>query len=184
MTYQLQLPLLDEESAQNEDATELLLQVSGSIGMIPNIFGVMANCPALLDAYLYADEQFRQNSGLSEAQQEVVYLTISAVNECHYCVAVHEKFTKTIAKLTEEQVKAIYANQPLQDSKLQALVDLTREVVQERGWVSDDKAQAFLKAGFNESQLLSIILAVGIKTLSNYTNHIAQTPVDDAFLEK
>ena len=184
MAYQLQLPLLDEESAENEHATELLLQVSGSIGLIPNIDAVMANCPALLDAYLYADEQFRYNSGLSEKQQEIVYLTVSVVNECHYCVPAHKYFGRILGKLNQDQINAICSNQPLQDSKLQALVDLTREVVQERGWVSDDKAKAFLKAGFNESQLLSIILAVGIKTLSNYTNHLAQTPVDDTFLEE
>ena len=184
MTYQLQLPMLDEESAENEHGTELLLQVSGAIGLIPNLESVMANCPALLDTYLYADEQFRYNSGLSEKQQQIVYLTVSVVNDCHYCVPAHKYFGRKLGNLNHDQVNAICSNQPLQDSKLQTLVDLTREIVQERGWVSDDKAQAFFDAGFNKQQLLSIILAVGTKTLSNYMNHIAQTPVDDTFLEE
>ncbi|MGB2685191.1 MAG: carboxymuconolactone decarboxylase family protein, partial [Olleya sp.] len=36
-------------------------------------------------------------------------------------------------------------------------------------------------AGYGEQQVLEIILGLSQKVISNYTNHIANTPVDEAF---
>ncbi len=38
-----------------------------------------------------------------------------------------------------------------------------------------------LGAGYGQQQVLEVVLGVGIKTMSNYTNHIAHTPVEEAF---
>ncbi|MFI7115892.1 carboxymuconolactone decarboxylase family protein [Amycolatopsis sp. NPDC049868] len=39
-----------------------------------------------------------------------------------------------------------------------------------------DEVEEFLAAGYTERNVLDVILGVGMKTLSNYTNHIAHTP--------
>jgi hypothetical protein len=36
-------------------------------------------------------------------------------------------------------------------------------------------------AGYTRRQVLDVVLGVGMKTLSNYTNHIAHTPLDPAW---
>jgi alkylhydroperoxidase family enzyme len=41
--------------------------------------------------------------------------------------------------------------------------------------------QAFLAAGFSERQVLEIILAIAVKTISNYSNHVFHTEVDPVF---
>ncbi len=43
------------------------------------------------------------------------------------------------------------------------------------------KIKAFLDAGFAEKDILYIVLAIAVKTLSNYTNHLFATPVDASF---
>lgn len=50
-----------------------------------------------------------------------------------------------------------------------------------RGWVDNTEIDAFLRAGYTHRHVLDIILGVGMKTLSNYTNHIAHTPLDPAW---
>jgi len=78
-------------------------------------------------------------------------------------------------------VDAIRNNDPIEDSKLEALRRLTQEVANTRGNPSEKTLKAFLDAGYAQGQILEVILGVGFKTLSNYTNHIAETPLDEAF---
>lgn len=56
--------------------------------------------------------------------------------------------------------------------------------ISEVGFVSDDDTTSFLAAGYTKAQILEVILGISFKTLSNYTNHIADTPLDAAFAAK
>ena len=64
-------------------------------------------------------------------------------------------------------------------------VDIDKSVIignfEKRGWVSEIDIDGFLAAGFTRAQVLEVILGVTYKTLSNYTNHVVDTPVDQAF---
>jgi hypothetical protein len=70
---------------------------------------------------------------------------------------------------------------PISDSKLEALRQLTSEIVTNRGWPRPESVKRFLSAGYTQANVLEVILGVGLKTLSNYTNHLAETSLDDAF---
>jgi alkylhydroperoxidase family enzyme len=50
-----------------------------------------------------------------------------------------------------------------------------------RGWVEETDIERFIAAGFTRAQVLEVILGVAMKTISNYSNHIAETPLDEAF---
>ncbi|MCG8435980.1 MAG: carboxymuconolactone decarboxylase family protein [Gammaproteobacteria bacterium] len=78
-------------------------------------------------------------------------------------------------------VAALREGTPIPDMKLEALRRFTAKVVQSRGFVSEQDIEDFLAAGYGNEQILEVILGVGLKTLSNYTNHFADTPVDQAF---
>ncbi|WP_366524330.1 hypothetical protein [uncultured Roseobacter sp.] len=71
----------------------------------------------------------------------------------------------------------------MNDAKLEALRTFTLVVVRNRGHVTQADLDAFYAAGYGEQQVLEVILGVAQKVLSNYTNHIAQTPVDPAFTQ-
>lgn len=51
-------------------------------------------------------------------------------------------------------------------------------MVRQRGVVDPADVDAFLAAGFTRAQVLEVILGIATKVLSNYTNHIAATPLD------
>ena len=151
------------------------------MGMIPNMYANMVNSPGLMETYAIGYDRFRKNSGFSPVEQEVVFLTISLLNGCEYCTAAHSTIADKMSKVPTEVTDAIRNGEEIPDVKLRTLSEFTRVLFEKRGNLSQEEAQAFLAAGYQEKQILEIILALAVKTLSNYPNHIFQTPVDDAF---
>jgi len=172
---------IHNEGTAPEPQRAILETAKQKLGFIPNMYGVMANSNTMLDAYVYSYEAFRKNSAFSLVEQEVVFLSISAVNECHYCAAAHTFIADKMSKVPREVTNAIIANEKIKDKKLKALSAFTKALVENRGWVSGGEKKDFTDAGFNSSQMLDILTAIGIKTMSNYMNHIKQTPIDDVF---
>jgi len=151
------------------------------LGLVPNMYGGMANCPGLLDTYAHGYTLFREESGFTPAEQEVVLLTVSRENGCHYCVAAHSFIADTMSKVPPAVTDAIRDGQPIDDSKLAALHVFTRIMVEKRGLPTQADVDAFLAAGYSENHILDIVLAIAVKTLSNYSNHLFHTTVDGMF---
>lgn len=168
----------DENSAPDE-LVPALAQVKRRFGFIPNLYGVLAESPQAFNAYQAVSEQFRASS-LSGAEQQVLWLAVSRENECGYCVAVHSTMAAG-AGVDPEVIEAIREDKPIDDQRLEAVRRFTRTVVAERGWVPEGELNGFLAAGFTRRQVLDVLTGVAMKTLSNYTNHLAHTPLDDAF---
>ncbi len=80
-----------------------------------------------------------------------------------------------------EIIEALRSGATLPDTKLDALAVLTRSVVETRGWPTEAAKEAFFAAGYGTSEYLEVIVGVTVKTLSNYVNHAADTPLDTAF---
>ena len=148
-------------------------------GMIPNMYARMAEAPTLLQAYLQTSETFA-NSSLDTVQQQVVLLTVSRVNGCGYCMGAHSVLAD-MASVPAAVTDAIRNDTPIADARLEALRQFTRQMVEQRGWVGDEVVQAFLAAGHSRANVLDVVLGIGLKTLSNYTNHLAGTELDQAF---
>ncbi len=162
------------------DAAKPLLEKSQkAYGMIPNLHGVFAESPEVLEAYQVVGDLFGKSS-LSAVERNVVWLAINVEHKCHYCVPAHTVIAKQQG-VDDETIEALRNAAPLKDPKLQALRAFTLNVVRQRGEVSDGDVAAFLDAGFTKRNILDVILGVAHKTMSNYANHLADTPVDAPF---
>lgn len=162
-----------------EGSRETLEQVENTFGMVPNLLGILANAPAAVQAYTQATG-ILQDSSFSPQELQTILLSVSVENECHYCVAAHSALAAQ-AGLPDDSIEALRKDEALQDERLEALRRFAVKLVRERGWVGDGEVQASLDAGFTRQQVLETITAVALKTLSNYTNHLAETPVDGPF---
>jgi uncharacterized peroxidase-related enzyme len=160
----------------------LLQGVEQAFGFVPNISAVLAESPATLKAYLTMSKIFDESS-FTPAERQVVILAINEYNECHYCVAAHSVIAQ-MHGVDPKAVDAIRDGNSIDDARLEALRDFTNKVVDTRGWVEEGDIEAFLQAGFDKAQVLEVILGVGLKTISNYANHIADTPLDEAFTHR
>ena len=161
------------------ESKPMLEQTQQAFGFIPNLIGVMASSPAITEAYLTVANIFSK-SGLTATEQQIVLLTVSHFNDCRYCMAAHTAIS-SMQNIDMAVVQAIRDDLPIVDAKLQALRQFTRLVVENRGWLPDTDVQTFLDAGYHESHVLDVLVGVAQKTLSNFTNHLAKTPLDDAF---
>lgn len=151
-----------------------LSSVQQKYGRVPNLFAVMAESPAALRAYLALSEIF-QGNGLSAIEQQVVILAASVANGCDYCVVAHSRGAR-MAGVPDDTISAIEGRKPLPDGRHEALRRMVTALVEKRGWVPDQEVQAFLESGYSRSQLLDVMVGVSMKTLSNYINHIVDTP--------
>lgn len=162
-----------------EGSAPILGEVRSRYGFIPHLLGVMANAPSLLRAYLGLQALFEETS-LSPVERQVVLLEVSATNGCAYCVAAHTVMAERQG-VPPAVTAAIRDRAAIPDARLQALRELAGEMTARRGWPSEAAIGRFLEVGFTPPQLLEVVLGVGMKTLSNYTNHVALTPIDAQF---
>jgi uncharacterized peroxidase-related enzyme len=178
--YHLTLPAVTAGAAP--PAIDALYERSRqSSRMVPNMYTFMANAPGLLETYMDGYNRFRAESGFTPVEQEVVFLAISREHECAYCLAAHSLVADVFSKVPRAVTDAIRDDTTVPDERLAVLASFVRHLVFTRGRPADGDARAFLAAGFSEQQILYLILAIAVKTISNYTNHVCDTPVDAAF---
>ncbi len=159
---------------------KLLQQAEKQLGFIPNLFAVMAESSATLEAYQVLSGIF-DKTAFTVTERQMVLLSISRHRNCAYCLAAHGTIAK-MQKIPEPIVRAVYFNQPLEDDKLEALRTFTIAVLKADGWVEQTALKAFYQAGYQKQHVLEVVLGITMKTLSNYVNHINDTPIDQAFL--
>ena len=157
----------------------LLEKAQAAYSFLPNLLGNMAHAPALLEGYMMVATIFKKTS-FTDTEQQIVLMSNNLLNGCKYCMAAHTTIAQG-AGVPDDIIKALRTNAVISDPKLEALRQFSLSMNATRG--NPDKAQveAFLAAGYTEQNILEVILGTAMKTLSNYTNHVSETPVDDAF---
>jgi uncharacterized peroxidase-related enzyme len=156
-----------------------LAAVQRQLGFVPNLIGVLAESPSAVEGYATL-ARLVDASSLDAAERHVVLQTVNLANECHYCVPAHSALAARAG--LGDLDGALRAGAPLGNAKLEALRAFARAVVEKRGNASEADVAAFERAGYAHAAMLDVILAVAMKTLSNYANHLARTPVDASFL--
>ena len=150
---------LHDSSTAPDGSRDFIAGVEKKMGFVPSLYAVFAENPAVLHAYTQLADQLAK-TGLSPLEQQVVTIAASVENECHFCVAAHTTISEG-AGLDLNVIEAVREDRPIDDPKLEALRLFTKKVVIDRGFVTD--------------------CDVALKVISNYTNHVAETPVNEAF---
>lgn len=170
---------LHDQTTAPEDSKPLLADSVEAFGMIPSLHAVMAEAPGLLEAYQRVHDLFGKSS-FDKDELTVVWQSINVEHACHYCVPAHTAIAKSMG--VDDAISDALRNQtPLPNARLETLRTFTLSVVRGRGHVDEQEVQAFLDAGFTKRQILEVVLGVAQKVMSNYTNHLADTPVDKPF---
>jgi AhpD family alkylhydroperoxidase len=153
-----------------------------AFGFLPNLIARMSTSPAMTEAYLTMGDIFARSS-FTPIEQQVVLLTVSRFHNCQYCVGAHSVIAD-MQGVPEEITNAIRNNQDIPDERLHILGVFTEHVLDQRGWIDNAILQRFYDVGFSQQNALDVIVGIAVKTLSNYTNHIAGTELDQAFTHR
>lgn len=150
----------------------------GAYGFFPKLHQIMAEAPATYHAYLETFRIFAEETTLSPLEQQVVMMTSNYENRCHYCMAGHSMLMQ-MGKMPADVIEALREGTPIADPKLEALRSFARELLVTRGHVGDARLQAFLDSGYSRRQALEVLTGLAAKLLSNFTNALAHTELDD-----
>ena len=161
------------------DARDLIAGAQSAYGFLPNLLGVMAEAPALLEGYLTLAAIF-DKTDLSPTERQIIMMVNNRLNGCAYCMSAHTGISKA-QSVPDDVIEALRDGTPLADPKLEALRVFAIRINESRGWPEQSDTDALLAAGYTPQTVLEVVLGTSLKVMSNYTNHIASTPLDDAF---
>lgn len=161
-----------EEVSENNQA--IFDNLNKALGFVPNIYAAMAHSKTALGDYL----QFSNSkTSLTAEEKEVVDLAVSQVNNCKYCQSAHTAISK-MKGLSEEQILELRQGHASWDSKLNALANLSKEIAETRGKVSDSTKEAFYNAGYTKENLVDVTLAYGMITVTNTFHNLTDVAID------
>lgn len=162
------------EEAQGK-TVELYSAIKGSLGGVPNLFQSLGNSPKALETFLGIGGGLK-GSLLSGPEQGAIALVVAQANSCDYCLAAHTVLGG-MQKLSPEEMAANRKGTS-NDSKRKALIELTKEIVSEKGRVSDKSLSNFRSAGYTDAHVPEVLLSVIQNIYTNYFNNLNQTEID------
>jgi uncharacterized peroxidase-related enzyme len=157
-------------------AQPLLQAVKKQLGVVPNLFRLVATSPAALEGYLSMSGALAKGE-LPAPTRERIALAVAEINGCGYCLSAHTYLGKNVAKLDDAELAANQAGGSL-DPKANAAVRFAVKVTEQRGHVSDADLKAVKDAGYSDAQVIEIVQHVALNTWTNYLNVVAQTDID------
>ena len=171
---------LHDTATAPADSAKILKNVQEAWGFVPNVHRILAESPAALEAYstLWG---IAEKTSFTPQERNIAYLAIIYENECTYCMAGHTNLSR-MAKVDAAAIAAVREGRPIADAKLEALRQFAAKVTRQRGVVSEADVAAFRAAGYDNGAVLDVLVLAATKLISNYANHLAQTP-NDAFMK-
>jgi uncharacterized peroxidase-related enzyme len=154
----------------------LLHAVKQQLGVVPNLFRLVANSPAALEGYVGLIGALGKGA-LAAATRERIALAVAEINGCSYCLSAHTYLGQHVARLDDAEIAANRGGGS-NDPKADAAVRFAAKIVRERGHVTEGDLRAVKSAGYDEAQVIEIVLHVALNTWTNYINEVAKTEID------
>lgn len=159
-----------------EASQPMLEAVKKQLGLVPNLFRMVATSPVALEGYLGLSGTLAKGQ-LSAPTRERIALAVAEINNCGYCLAAHTYLGANLAKLDEAEILA-NRHGTSTDPKADAAVRFAASVVRRRGHVDEAAVEAVRSAGYDDAQIIEIVLHVALNTWTNYINSVAGTVID------
>ncbi len=170
-TTKFTVPTKDEVTPQNQ---EIFGQLESALGFVPNIYAAMAKSKNALGNYLtFANGA----TSFSKKEKEVIDLAISQVNGCGYCQAAHTSLAK-MNGFSDDQILSLRKGEANWDEKLNALAVLAKSIAETRGNVDQALVEKFYAAGYNQENLVDLVVAAGIITITNTFHNLTNVDID------
>lgn len=166
-------------AATAPEASDLIRTAEKAFGFLPNLLATMAEAPALLEGYMTLAGIF-DKTDLSPTERQIILMVNNRLNGCTYCMSAHTGIAKAQG-VPDDVIQSLREGTALADPKLEALRIFAIRINESRGWPELHDVDALLAAGYTQRTILEVILGTALKVMSNYTNHIASTPLDAEF---
>ena len=156
-------------------AQPLLDAVAKSLGVVPNMFRVIAHNPNTLGGFLGLGGGVAKT--LDVKTRERIALAVAEVNGCDYCLSAHTYLGLNLAKIDAAEI-ALNRQGHSSDPRADAAVAFAAAVARARGKVSADDLAAVRAAGFVDADIVAIVGIVDENFFTNLVNNVAETDID------
>lgn len=159
-----------------EEADAFTRQLFDQVGMVPNLYCMMANSSTVLDGFLKLIK-YLEAARLDKKTREMVYLLTSQINGCDYCLASRTSTSMEHDVMSkEETLQARKAQSP--DPRVNAMLGFAKEVVEKRGHVSDATMEKLRAQGFSDEEIVEALATIALATLTNYVALVGDVELD------
>lgn len=166
------VPTYDEVIAEAKTTFDVLKK---NAGKVPNLYATIGHSANALNSYMtFVQAQARGSFRIKE--REAIYLIVSQLNGCQYCLASH-----TLSAIkngwTEEQTVSLRAG-TFPEAKWQVIYKLIQSVIEHKGEVDEDLLNLFFELGYKETALMDLMALISIMSFTNYVYRLTKIPID------
>jgi uncharacterized peroxidase-related enzyme len=136
------------------------------LGFVPNMYRVIAHSDHALSRYTKAEFD---KSSLTVKEQEIVNIVVSEINRCPYCISFHYNYLLKLG-CTTDQLVAIRKGGAYFDTRLNALIKLTKSITENRGHIAGELVDDFITAGYHRGTVIDVILLINLRGVTNYVH--------------
>jgi alkylhydroperoxidase family enzyme len=175
----VQLTIHTPDTAPDE-ARPVLQGIADDLGFVPNVAGSVAASPTLLQAF----DAMRRAVGsgdLDPIHREVSGLAVGVAVDNAYGVAFHSTMLGVLG-VDEADIERMRSGEPPADEACAAVHELARQVVLERGKVSEAVVEAAAAAGLSTAQILEVVAECTFAGLVGVVDNLAGRVELDEFL--
>jgi uncharacterized peroxidase-related enzyme len=155
------------------------------LGFIPNVLQAYSFDLAKMKAFVaMADDLMLAPSGLSKLEREMIAVTVSCANCCHYCIVAHGAAVRKLsgdAKLGDI-LAANYRAADL-EPRTRAMLDFVWKLTVEPWTVVEADRAALRKAGFKDRDIWDIAAVAGFFAMSNRIASATEMKPNDEYYE-
>lgn len=159
-----------------EEADAFTKKLFDQVGMVPNLYCMMANSSTVFDGFLKLTRCL-EAARLDKKTREMIYLLTSQINGCEYCLASHTYTAVENGVMTKEETIQARKGQS-QDPKVEAILRFAREVVEKRGHISQTTFDSVKAYGYSDEEIIEAIATIALATLSNYIAIVGEVELD------
>jgi uncharacterized peroxidase-related enzyme len=173
-------PALDKLPA---DIRDRILAVQEKSGFVPNVFLTLAYRPDEFRAFFaYHDALMDKDSGLTEAEREMIVVATSSANQCHYCVVAHGAILRIRAKNPQiaDQIAINYRKADI-TPRQRAMIDFAMKVSRAAEEISEQDFADISRHGFSEDDVWDIAAISAFFALSNRMANVTGMRPNDEF---
>jgi AhpD family alkylhydroperoxidase len=157
------------------DAQAIYDQFQQTLGKMPNLYatiGYSANALATYTQYVRGQVK----NSFHARDREGIYLIVSQLNGCEYCLASHTASAIKAGWKEEDTLTLRAGTHP--DKKWQVLYAVIHSAIDNRGAVPDDILRNFAALGYGDAAIMDLFVLINVMSFTNYTYRLINVPID------
>jgi len=163
---------LPDEATLDEGTRGFFARCREKIGFVPNVFRTYSLRAERFRKYqAYRNDLMQAPSGLSELEREMVAVTVSSANRCHYCVTAHGAVLRQLAG-DAGLGDTIAVNYRAADLSIRqrAMLDFAWKLTLEPNEIGDLDRMRLRDAGLSDADIFDL---TEVAAFYNFTNRFA-----------